>query len=215
MWLSALPTRRSSNSSLELPEDLSLKDEAETVIGFLDDCIQRCLKTPYRYIEEMHALASPGTQKSTPDELPSPLVMTVLEQLSAKMVGKPAHSDVFALAIFLRRLVLRLSSVQHDLFFLHHIAAKIDETLGPDTLLSQYPVIYDAIRREMKIMRSCLPSIHAPRPLGPKGRSTSQLSEFLRRIGDRPMRTSLFMHGDVLLIHLFSCRQGHAYRHRL
>ncbi|KAJ6584939.1 ribosome 60S biogenesis N-terminal-domain-containing protein [Mycena capillaripes] len=191
LWLSALPTaRRSSNGSLELPEGFSVTDEAATVITFLDDCIQRCLKAPYRYIENMQTLNSPGIQKLTPDELPSPLVMTVLEQLSAKVVNKSASpSNVFALATFLRRLVLRLSSAHHDLSFIRHVAAKIDETLGPDTLFGQYPVISNAIRREMKIMLmgGCLAPIHSSRPLDPNHPGSSPLADFLGRIGDRPI----------------------------
>ncbi|KAF8208911.1 ribosome 60S biogenesis N-terminal-domain-containing protein [Mycena galopus ATCC 62051] len=188
LWLSALPTARGSTSGYSLPEDLSLADEAVTVLGFLDDCIQRCLRTPYKYIEDMQAQGGAGTQRTTPDDLPSPLVMAALEQLSAKIASKQASpSHVFALAMFLRRLVLRLSSVQRDLVFLNHIAAKVDEALSPEILFSQYPGISSAIRREMKIMRSCLPSIHSERPINPNGLPPSQLTEFLDRIGHRPI----------------------------
>ncbi|KAJ7044085.1 ribosome 60S biogenesis N-terminal-domain-containing protein [Mycena alexandri] len=189
LWLSALPTaRRSSNDSPGLPEDVSLKDEAATVIGFLDDCIQRCLKEPYRYIEDMQAVHRPETQKPTPEELPSPLVMTLLEQLGAKIASnKASHSDVFALAMFLRRLILRLSSAHHDLSFLDCIAAKIDETLKSQALFTQYPVTSNAIRREMTIMRNCLPPIHSSRTLDPQTSGPSRLAEFLLRIGERPI----------------------------
>ncbi|KAF7365247.1 hypothetical protein MVEN_00396500 [Mycena venus] len=189
LWLSALPAaRRPSGSGHEMPEGLTLEDEAATVVGFLDDCIQRCLKTPYRYLEDMQAEHGAGIQKSSPDELPSPLVMAVLEQLGARMASKPASpSNVFALGMFLRRLVLRLSSVQRNLLFLQRIATKVDQTLGPDTLFSQCPRISNAIRREMKILHSGLPSNHSPRPLDPKGQRPSQLSEFLDRIRDQPI----------------------------
>ncbi|KAJ6508841.1 ribosome 60S biogenesis N-terminal-domain-containing protein [Mycena sanguinolenta] len=184
LWLSALPTTRPSGCE-PLPEDLSLADEAAAVISFLDDCIQRCLRTPYKYIEDLQAQHGAGTQKPTPDNLPSPLVMAVLEQLSAKMASKQASpSNVFALAMFLRRLVLRLSSVQRDLVFLKHIAAKVDETLGPHPP-SQWPVVSNAIRREMKIMRSYLPSNHCPP--NQKNAPSPQLAEFLDRIADRPI----------------------------
>ncbi|KAF7346277.1 hypothetical protein MSAN_01854900 [Mycena sanguinolenta] len=187
LWLSALPSTRPSSSD-PLPEGLSLVDEAATVISFLDDCIQRCLRTPYKYIEDMQAQHDAETQKSTPDDLPSPLVMAVLEGLSAKMASKQTSpSHVFALATFLRRLVLRLSSMQRDLAFLKHIAAKVDETLGPDPLFSQCPGISNAIRREMVIMRSYLPSKHSPRPSNQKNHPSPQLAEFLARIADRPI----------------------------
>ncbi|KAJ7250903.1 ribosome 60S biogenesis N-terminal-domain-containing protein [Mycena haematopus] len=185
LWLSALPTACSSSSAHPFPEDPSLAGEAATVISFLDDCIQRCLRTPYKYIEDMQAQHGAGTQKSTPDDLPSPLVMAVLEQLSARIASKQASpSNVFALAMFLRRLVLRLSSIQCDLLFLNHIAATIDETLGAGALFGQCPRISNAIRREMKTMRSCLPPMHSPRPLNQQNLPSSQLAEFLDRRPD-------------------------------
>ncbi|KAJ7863151.1 ribosome 60S biogenesis N-terminal-domain-containing protein [Mycena olivaceomarginata] len=125
------------NNQEEPSFGFSLEDEADVVIGFLDDCVQRCLRTPYN----QHGA---GT---TPDDLPSPLIMAVVEQLSAKVAASKqalSPSHVFVLVMFLRRLVLRLSS---------HVAAKVQESLG----------------REMKGMRGCLPSTHAPRPLNANG----------------------------------------------
>ncbi|KAJ7459833.1 ribosome 60S biogenesis N-terminal-domain-containing protein [Mycena latifolia] len=189
LWLSALPTaRRPSDNNYESLKGVSLVDEAAAVINFLDECIQKCLKTPYRYIEEMQTLHGPEIQQSSRDELPSPLIMVVLEQLVAKVASKQASpSDVFALAMFLRRLVLRLAGMQDDLLFLRQIATKIQEILGPDAGVSDYPDISDAIRREMKIMRSYLPPTHAHRGMDSEGSTPSQLEEFLRTIGDRPI----------------------------
>ncbi|KAJ7675860.1 ribosome 60S biogenesis N-terminal-domain-containing protein [Mycena polygramma] len=188
LWLSALPSARHSSNDGELPEGLSLMDEAATVIVFLDDCIQRCLKTPYRYIEDMQALTSPGTGKLTPDELPSPLVMTVLEQLRAKVANKGAPpSDLFVVVTFLRKLLMRLSGAQRDLSFLHHIAAKIEETLSPAVLSSQTPLVSNAICRETRIIGICLSSVHPFRAPEWDHRGPSQLAEFLGRIGDRPI----------------------------
>ncbi|KAJ6559224.1 ribosome 60S biogenesis N-terminal-domain-containing protein [Mycena vulgaris] len=190
LWLWALPTaRRPSTNSYESQEGVSLTDETPTVIGFLDDCIQKCLKTPYRYIEEMQTIHRPETQQSARDELSSPLIMTVLEQLAAKMSSKKqaSPSDIFALAIFLRRLVPRLAGLQQDLSFLHQIAAKIDEILGPDALFSSHPLISRAIRREMEMMRRCLPPNHTRTDLHAKGSSSAQLETLLRKIGDRPI----------------------------
>ncbi|KAJ7780624.1 ribosome 60S biogenesis N-terminal-domain-containing protein [Mycena maculata] len=183
LWLAALPVARDSATTTEMPDDVSLTDEAATVIGFLDDCIQRCLKTPYRYIEDMQAVY-PETQ-SIRDDMPSPLIMTVLEQLGVKVASKQASpSDVFALATFMRKLVLRLSSVQNDLSFLHQVAAKLDEVLG---LFNESPVISNAIRREMRIMRSCLPQTHVRRGQDPEHSGLSQLEGFLRQVGHRPI----------------------------
>ncbi|KAJ7670238.1 ribosome 60S biogenesis N-terminal-domain-containing protein [Mycena rosella] len=189
LWLSALPTaRRPPNTSYKSPEGVSMADEAAAVIGFLDDCIQKCLKTPYRYIEEMQALHRPDIRQSAPDELPSPLIMAVLDQLKAKIASKqPSPSDVFALAMFLRRLVLRLAGVQHDLSFLRQIATKIDEIFGANNMFGDYPDTLDAIRREIRITRSCLPPTHARRDLDLEGSASSQIEEFLHEMGNRPI----------------------------
>ncbi|KAJ7505347.1 ribosome 60S biogenesis N-terminal-domain-containing protein [Mycena galericulata] len=186
LWLAALPiARHSSDDRLEIPDDVCLADETAVVIGFLDDCMQRCLKTPYRYIEDMQTL-HPGTQH---DDMPSPLIMTVLEQLGARATSKKASaSHVFSLITFLRKLVLRLSSVQDDLSFLDQVAARIAEILGTDTLASQGPVISNAIRREIKIMRNCLSQTSVRRDPDPERADLSNLLEnFLRQMGDRPL----------------------------
>lgn len=188
LWLAALPTAlHSSKNSTELPDDVALTDEAATVIGFLDDCLQRCLKTPYRYIEEMQSLHT----EAQPDDMPSPLIMAVLEHLGAKVASKQASSsDLFALATFLRKLMLRLSTAQHDLSFLRHVAGKIDGILSPDALSKQGAVVSSAIRREMKMMHNCLPQTHVRRDLELGHGGLSKLEEFLRQIGDRPIRMS-------------------------
>ncbi|KAJ7109702.1 ribosome 60S biogenesis N-terminal-domain-containing protein [Mycena crocata] len=188
LWLSALPKARPSSSHHKTPEGVSLADEAETVITFLDDCVQRCIKGPYQYIEDLQTLYHAESEQSSRDEIPSPLIMTILEQLRAKMKGKqPSPSDVFALAAFLRRLVLRLSSTQHDLSFLHRIVSKINDILGPDTLFSNYPVASDAIRREMKIMSRCLLPTHGRWDVDEPSRDASQFEEFLLQLGHRPI----------------------------
>ncbi|KAJ7759032.1 ribosome 60S biogenesis N-terminal-domain-containing protein [Mycena olivaceomarginata] len=140
LWLSALPTARGSSSNSG---------------G----------QTPYKYIEDMQAQHGAGT---TPDDLPSPLIMAVVEQLSAKALS-PSH--VFVL---------------RDLGFLQHVAAKVQESLG--VLFNHSPDISGAIQREMKGMRGCLPSTHAPRPLNANGDvPSSRLAEFLEQIGERPI----------------------------
>jgi hypothetical protein len=59
-------------------------------------------------------------------------------------------------------------------------------------LFNHSPDISGAIQREMKGMRGCLPSTHAPRPLNANGDApSSRLAEFLEQIGERPIRASL------------------------
>jgi len=88
LWLSALPTTRRSTGSVS-PDGALLTDEAESVITFLDDCVQRCMKTPYRYIEELQGVVKDdNTANDHLDLYPSPLLMAVVEQLNAKIGAK-------------------------------------------------------------------------------------------------------------------------------
>jgi len=57
LWLKALPTMRPLDDE-EVTDGGPLRDEAEAVITFLDDCVQRCIKTPYRYLEDVCSLAN-------------------------------------------------------------------------------------------------------------------------------------------------------------
>ncbi|KAJ7095895.1 ribosome 60S biogenesis N-terminal-domain-containing protein [Mycena belliarum] len=191
LWLSALPfTRRTYNDRYELSEGISLAEEAEIVIAFLDDCIQRCLKTPYRYIEDMQSLYRSETEQLG-DELPGPLIVVVLEQLGAKMASKHTllPSTVLALARFLRQLLLQLSGMQHGLtlIFQRQIANNIAEMLALEDVFSNCPAIFEAIRREVEIIRSCLPPTHTRRSASPERSSPSRIEEFLNKIGGQPI----------------------------
>ncbi|KAF7314245.1 hypothetical protein MKEN_00897000 [Mycena kentingensis (nom. inval.)] len=84
-------------------------EETTTVVSFLEDCIQRCVKSPERYIDAMNSLGS------TRGDLTSPLIMTVLEKQDAP-------------SLFLQRLIIRLSSVQSDLSFLNKVVDKLENT---------------------------------------------------------------------------------------
>ncbi|TFK33679.1 ribosome 60S biogenesis N-terminal-domain-containing protein [Crucibulum laeve] len=158
LWLSSLP-RTKRGPGAESLDGALLTDEAESVITFLDDCVQRCLKTPYKYIEELYTLNGSNagqTQDSTDrlDTYPSPLLMTVLEQLDAKLKHSIlSPSDVLALASFLRKLVFRLSTKLQDLQPLRIVAEKVDSILQVDRLYKQYPVMTGAIRREVGMMK--------------------------------------------------------------
>ncbi|EAU82375.1 hypothetical protein CC1G_06685 [Coprinopsis cinerea okayama7 len=109
----------------ETPDGTPLTDEREAVIAFLDECVQRCLKAPYKYIEEMESFAnadstamdvdstsdsarpSPSTTASI--STPSPLLCTVVEQLAAKVRAKLlSPSDLLAITTFLRKLLFAL-----------------------------------------------------------------------------------------------------------
>jgi nucleolar pre-ribosomal-associated protein 1 len=197
LWLDSLPTTRRAPGA-EAPDGAMLTDEGTSVIEFLDDCVQRCLKTPYRYLEEKDALVRSVLQSAAEDEgrlaisdhqelLCSPVLITVLDQLGAKIANNLlTPSDVLAITTFIRNLVFNLSSKQHSLVSLTAFVDKVDLLVHPD-LFPQYPNITTAIRGEISILRFCLghmQTLSAPQP--PNNYSVVQ--DFLNQIDQVPIR---------------------------
>lgn len=159
LWLSALPSTRRSTGSIS-PDGALLTDEAESVITFFDDCVQRCMKTPYRYIEELQAFVK-DTSITTPNDhfacYPSPLLVTVIEQLNAKVGAKLlSPSDTLSLASFVRKVVVNLSMKVSNLSLLQYLSTKLDAILSKERLFSEYPALTVAVRREVTILKSYL-----------------------------------------------------------
>ena len=84
LWLEMLPrTRR-----MDIKPSPTTVLERLQLLSFLDDCVRRCIKTPYRYLEDVTAFMNEEA-RSAPEarEAPSPLLFTVFEQLQAKLAG--------------------------------------------------------------------------------------------------------------------------------
>ncbi|KAF7984362.1 hypothetical protein HWV62_15393 [Athelia sp. TMB] len=185
LWLESLPTTRRAVNA-ESPDGAALTDEADSVVNFLDDCMQRCLKTPYRYIEERDSMATSALadeqlfsdHTATPC---SPLLLVVLEQLGAKIAAELlSPSDLLALSMFVRLLVFKLSSKQHDTRFFSIMTDKFDSLLRDD-LFAEYPNVINAIRREMSILRFCIGHTHVS-PASPCDSASAVVQEFLDRV---------------------------------
>ncbi|KAH7927036.1 hypothetical protein BV22DRAFT_1103957 [Leucogyrophana mollusca] len=162
LWLASLSSTRRGPGS-ESPDGAPLTDEAEGVATFLDDCVQRCLKTPYRYFESMQDLLLQVTASSQidsedsipehTDPLPSPLLMTVLEQLDAKLTMKlMSPSDILAIFTFIRKLIFKLSSKQQDLRLLLAISDKL-ASIAP---VDGFSTVTASVQRELSILRVSL-----------------------------------------------------------
>ncbi|KAK7440039.1 hypothetical protein VKT23_017290 [Stygiomarasmius scandens] len=159
LWLACLPQIQRPSNGSAAPDGVVLTDEVQSVVAFLDDCIQRCSKTPYRYIDELHAMLNDvASLDSSPHQATvSPLLVTVLEQLTIKVTNKLlSPSDVLALSTFVRKLVLKLSCQTDDLRFLRAFACKVDDALNEGKLFGEYPVVSRGIRREVGILLHCL-----------------------------------------------------------
>lgn len=166
LWLECLsPIPRKTGT--EAPDGAPLGDEGVAIVAFLDDCALRCSKTPYKYLEELCLLGRVADVQSNPvaersQVYPSPLIMTVIEQLSAKVAGKLlAPSDALAIVSYVRKLVFKLAGKVQDLSFLFRITEQL-ERIFPEDVFSQHPTVSKATRREVSILKTSLQGITRP-----------------------------------------------------
>ncbi|KAI0254170.1 ribosome 60S biogenesis N-terminal-domain-containing protein [Lactifluus subvellereus] len=192
-WLSSLPTSARSLDA-ETPDGTPLLNEQTAVINFLDDCIQLCLKTPYGYIEELAPPSSDSTTISdhqggnTP---PSPLLATVIEQISTRFVASLCPSDTLAIVSFVRRLLVRLSGKQGSLDLLVCLSGKLDSLPVGEVFAEKHAIVGSAVAQEIKILKNYLLFLREPAtPMSPPGSPASAVTDFLDRIENIPIPTS-------------------------
>ncbi|KAL4075510.1 ribosome 60S biogenesis N-terminal-domain-containing protein [Scleroderma citrinum] len=201
LWLASLPSgyvRRGPTT--EAPDGAPLTDEVDSVVIFLDDCTQRCLKTPYRYMEAKADLFQPDDNdkqsanaisvETRVEVFSSPLLMTVLEQLLAKVnVRLMSPSDTLSAFTFVRQLIVKLASKQADVGYraLHAFIQKLEVPVKSDGFFSDYPSIRYAIRRELSIAEACLGHLRVHSPSTIQRRSNDAVQAFLGRIEKVPV----------------------------
>ncbi len=165
LWLKALPDRRYTTST-DLPADLLLIDmqeESECVITFLDECVQKCMRMPSKYVEASRSLADSSAPNSMDrlDERPSPLLMTLLEHLQSRVRNRSLPSaHIVAVIAFMGRLTFCLLC-KNDLSLLRAFVDKVENLLTQNSILDegQKPaedMVATALKRELQIMRSGL-----------------------------------------------------------
>ncbi|KAG8978985.1 hypothetical protein FRC05_009195 [Tulasnella sp. 425] len=160
LWLSSFP-RALRKAGTTAPDGTPLSDEVGGFLAFFDACLSRCLKTPYRYLEEGLGIISQleGPEESravyTPATVPSPLFFTILEELRYRVSKEKDNwsSDLLAVFAFLRKFILSLLGKQPDLQYVHHLARVLE---GYAEVEGGRGVVFDAVRRELKILRRCL-----------------------------------------------------------
>ena len=158
--MKALPAYRpifSPDLPIQGLDTIDLQDESTGVIAFLDECVQRCLRTLYRYVEAQRSLvSSQSSGLDHLDEYPSPLIMTLFEQFEAKTNNKslcPVH--VIGVTAFLGKLIFYLASKTKSLYFLKAYAEKIDAVLSSNRISEEGRVVI-AVEREVRILRENL-----------------------------------------------------------
>lgn len=150
-WLASLPLSDVHSSRMEdgresddpgsWSANRTLSAEQNSVVAFLDECVLRCAKTPYRYIEaarqylQEHARDADGSDgkvvstKTSTDVLGSPWLMAVFEQFTIRTEkGLLAADDgtVDALLAFFLRLLPVLCAYTRQTSALHAMAVKIE-----------------------------------------------------------------------------------------
>ena len=194
LWLECIPPT-APRSGTKSPDGVELVDGGATVVKFLDECLLRCARTPYKYLEDLSAVEpSPSTVSKDytedyiakrPELFPSPVLMTLLEQVSVLVKNGPSPSDLYSLSVFIRHLIFRLAQKMQSLWFIQAVAEKVDAIFG-DNVLPSYPSITKAVRREFRILRACLAGLEGP-PLGTPGTITDQIQTFLAKIEGMPL----------------------------
>ncbi|QRW25282.1 nucleolar pre-ribosomal-associated protein 1 [Rhizoctonia solani] len=91
-WIESLPRTKYTNSA-------GTEDDIAIFLGFFDDVLSRCVKTPYKYLEQGRQLYSSSGDVS---RMPSPLFMALLEQLRHKPMESTSRRLI---ASFVARLV--------------------------------------------------------------------------------------------------------------
>lgn len=168
LWLSSLPFNGRTTLA-KAPDGTPLTSEEDAVIPFLDDCVQRCLKTPYRYLENLEKTwindsgADIISMEARTALLPSPLLVAVLEQLEAKLRSNLlSPSDALSVLPFVRRLLWNLARKTRSVEPLTSIAHTLMSYLSYTSGFGE--CVNTALRREIRLSAAGLSQIVAPSP---------------------------------------------------
>ena len=186
----------------ETPDGTPLLNEQTAVVNFLDDCIQLCLKAPYGYIEGLGVLCSEsaitGGDQHGRNGL-SPLLATVMEQISSRFASSICPSDTLAIISFARRLLVRLAGKRESLGLIVRLSEKLVFLPVGETLMEDHAIVANSVTQEITILKHCLLLLDDPAaPISMPENPPSAIADFLDRIENMPLRTNA-----VLSPHLF------------
>ncbi|RXK38093.1 hypothetical protein M231_04652 [Tremella mesenterica] len=120
IWLDALPRNPCSLDAALMTQQIHL-------LSFFDDCVRRCTKTPYRYIDDLNAFLPDYFSWDKPAERPSPLLMTLLEQLKAKVMGQHISTEAVGVVMnYLGRILLCMWGKQKDGLFVSAVVERLE-----------------------------------------------------------------------------------------
>ncbi|KAJ3866171.1 ribosome 60S biogenesis N-terminal-domain-containing protein [Lentinula novae-zelandiae] len=158
-------------------------DEADTIVTFVDECVQRCTRTPERYLDALEEVRDANisniprwSEDTTPGVLPSPLLMTLLEQLGHRIHATSiqeqqqsfdsAKCSLRALLSFVKSLFIRLAALcePRALPVLQALAEKV--TIGKNSEDVTKSDLLGFARTEISNLRTLLEFNHTCPGLG-------------------------------------------------
>jgi nucleolar pre-ribosomal-associated protein 1 len=193
-WLFSLPMGVRPLDA-ETPDGTPLLNEQTAVVNFLDDCIHLCLKAPYGYIEGLGVLCSDST--TTGDYQHgrnglSPLLATVMEQISSRSASSLCPSDMLAIISFTRRLLVRLAGKRESLGHIVRLSEKLASLPVGETLIKDHAIVANSVTQEITILKHTLLLLDDPTaPISMPANPPSAVADFLDRIENMPLRTTL------------------------
>jgi nucleolar pre-ribosomal-associated protein 1 len=193
-WLSSLPIGARPFHAGS-PEVTVLHNERSVVVNFLDNCVQLCLRAPYGYIEELTNSSSETTTANgyqPGGTLLSPLLATVIEQISSKITTSFSPSDTLAIVSFARRLIVRLAGKMEGLGLLVRLSENL-VSLPISEILEENHVVANAVAQEITLLKNYLTLLGdpaAPMPV-PESPPSPAVADFLDRVENSSLRTTL------------------------
>lgn len=120
IWLEAFPCVSDTvNGPMFIAQQIHL-------LSFVDECTRRTLKTPHRYIED----AATVVPTLSAQAVASPLLLTMVEQLHAKLLGMHIATDAAASVLnYLRRVLVSLLGKQATADFVREIITRLRATI--------------------------------------------------------------------------------------
>lgn len=171
IWLEALPSLRRT-SSAKAPDNTPLRDEPTATVSFLNECILRCIKTPYHYLERVLDLCYGPQQGAnlsgtgevetdqgarSPHSAPSPLLATFFEQLSTKhSKGLLPPSDVLAVIAYLRKVLICLIGKLPDITASVRLLEAFHSLITSVSIPPDQNSIATAVARELRLVARAL-----------------------------------------------------------
>ena len=201
IWIDSLPKLRghSSASVGEAATTSPLVGAPEACLAFFDECVLRCLKTPYRYIEENLAILP----TYSPSELPSPIFITLLEQLAARTrTNLLPPSTTLEICTYIRRLLLGFLGKQPDVRYMQEMTRKLEvilESSKPGSA-EESVNIWAACRTQVALLNQTILVFSSPLQVTPVATAPAVRS-FLAQVEGRSIRTLVPLR---LLLHLLT-----------